>query len=120
MIADGMPPAFAAVDAARPGVDASTPLPPAFAGSCFHWAHGPAWSTDCFRSRAECESERKRMAMGHRDTSPCEAALRASCTLVGSEAGDGHERCFGTNGDCGRYRVMLARRGAQTTECVER
>ncbi len=103
-----------------PGAVATTPPPAAFAGSCFHWAHGTAFSTDCFRSRAECESERKQMAMGQRDTSPCEAASRASCTIVGGQAGEGRERCFGSNGDCGRFRVMLAGQGVQTTDCSKR
>jgi hypothetical protein len=115
--AGAMPPPFTAGDAARPDAVAPTPPAAAFAGYCFSWVHLAAFSTDCFRSRAECESQRKQMAMGARDTAPCQAASRASCTVVGDEA---HEHCFGSNGDCGRYRMMLARRGIQSTDCVER
>jgi hypothetical protein len=114
---DAMVPAFAGGDAAPPGPVATTPPAAAFAGSCFHWVHLSAFSTDCFRSRAECESERKQVAMGHRDASPCEAASRASCTVVGGEANEGHERCFGSKGDCGRFRAMLGRQGTQATDC---
>ncbi len=118
-IGDAMAPVFAAGDAARPDPVATTAPAATFAGSCFHWVHLSAFSTDCFRSRAECESERKQMTMGHRDTTPCEATSRASCTVVG-DADAGHERCFGGAGDCGRFRVMLARQGTQTTDCAER
>jgi hypothetical protein len=117
---DAMAPAFAAGDAARPDPVATTRPAAAFAGFCFQWIHLSAFSTDCFRSRAECESERKQMAMGHRDTSPCEATSRASCTVVVGEADESHERCFGSTGDCGRFRVMLGRQGTKTTDCAER
>jgi hypothetical protein len=110
---------------ASPSADASTPVAVInakipgkdFPVYCFAWVHLSDFSTDCFRRARECEQARRRKAMGHRLTSPCEKRLHAACTTV---VPDGDERCFETATNCVRYRNFLAARGMETTVCVYR
>jgi hypothetical protein len=91
------------------------PVQPASPGfSCFHWVHGPQFSTDCYESAAQCEQTRAEMS---RDSTPCEPAEHASCTRL---ARSGEQRCFGDPGACERYRSYIAGNGLDSSACIER
>jgi hypothetical protein len=83
---------------------------------CFAWIHGPSFSTDCYRTEAECQAERARMEGGARPTIPCKTMVHASCAVFP----DGQERCFGDAANCARYRAFVAKNGHPTGECATR
>ena len=121
-LADAAPPD----DAASP-TDAGTPAPketsadPAPTGEfpvyCFSWVHLRDFSTDCFRSRAQCDTAQRQFAVGNRDTRTCERRVHATCTRV---TRDGTERCFGDFDNCIRFRKHLAHLGTETSHCINR
>jgi hypothetical protein len=88
-------------------------LAPSQGYSCFHWVHGPDFSTDCYESAAKCEQVRAEMG---RDSIPCEPAEHVACTRL---ARSGEERCFGDLGACERYRAYIAGNGLDSGPCAE-
>lgn len=108
----------AVVVAPAPPIDAASALADTF--HCFAWIHGPQFSTDCYRSAALCETERKAMEAGARPTRPCEQVQRASCTMVGRRKMKKEERCFGDQNNCERYRAFVTGNGLDVTACSER
>ena len=87
---------------------------------CFSWIHGPDFSTDCYRTAAKCESERKAMEAGARPTRPCEKVAGASCTMVGRRKMKKEERCFGNPNNCERYRAFVTGNGLDVTACTNK
>jgi hypothetical protein len=95
-----------------PSAEPVKPAPSAPSGYfCFQWVHGPDFSTDCYESAVLCEQTRAEMG---RDSIPCEAAERVSCTTI---ARSGELRCFGDLGNCGRYRNYIAGNGLESSPC---
>jgi hypothetical protein len=87
---------------------------------CFSWIHGPEFSTDCYRDAAKCETERKAMEDGARQTRACQAVAGASCTSVGRRKMKKEERCFGNANNCERYRAFVTGNGLDVTACTNR
>jgi hypothetical protein len=87
---------------------------------CFAWIHGEEFSTDCYRTAAKCETERKAMEAGARPTRPCETIAGASCTMVGRRKMKKEERCFGDPNNCERYRAFVTGNGLDVTACTDR
>ena len=87
---------------------------------CFAWIHGAEFSTDCYRTAATCETERKAMEAGARPTRPCEKVTGASCTMVGRRKMKKEERCFGDPNNCGRYRAFVTGNGLDVTPCTDK
>jgi hypothetical protein len=106
-------------DASALGASAEAAAPgPPFRGYCFGWVHLGDFSTDCYRSRAECVADRRQMGIGgHVLTAPCQKTDHATCTTI---LGDGKERCFGNFNNCIRYRKYVAKMGVETSWCVDR
>jgi hypothetical protein len=103
----------------------TSPEPPAsrtapnvdFPVYCFSWVHGSKFSTDCYRTRAQCRAERIEWAISNHDTLECEKRDHAACTTV---IRDGAERCFGDSDNCTRYRIAMIRQHLETGNCVYR
>jgi hypothetical protein len=84
---------------------------------CFSWAHERDFSTDCYRTRAECAAAVISMKEGARLPTECESREHASCTTL---KGSKDERCFGDAANCGRYRAFVGRNHIETSGCVPR
>lgn len=87
---------------------------------CFGWVHGPEFSTDCYRTSAECERERLEMKQGSRDVMPgCSVTEGAWCTRVARKPNTStRERCFGGAENCRRYESFVQGNGHTTTGCT--
>ncbi len=112
--------ASSAVEAGPPATPTSAEPSAVTSGSgarvyCFNWVHQMSFSTDCYRSLAECKTERAHAVLGHRDSTPCEPNAHALCTTL---ARDGTERCFGALDSCIRYRRYVRGEGLETGDCV--
>ncbi|MBL8683800.1 MAG: hypothetical protein JNK05_31800 [Myxococcales bacterium] len=89
---------------------------------CFHWVHGQDFSTDCFRTVASCDRARVEMQRGHRDTTACAPVEHAYCTATSRPpaAASRSERCFGSAGNCERYRAYVRGNGLVADACRHR
>lgn len=111
--------------AAPPGPEAAPEPSTSAAGGatfhCFSWVHGMEFSTDCYRTAAECSRERQEMRKGARDTTECRTVQGGACTRVSRPPAPGdHERCFASAGNCERYRAYVQGNGLTVTPCVDR
>jgi hypothetical protein len=109
-----------AAPAAEPLVNPAVDSGPRATFHCFAWVHGPQFSTDCYRTAALCETERKSMEDGARPTRPCEKVTGASCTMVGRRKMKKQERCFGDPNNCERYRAFVTGNGLDVTACTNK
>lgn len=111
--------------AAAPGPGGSSSAGVAAGGRatfhCFSWVHGPEFSTDCYRTAAECDREQLSMKNGARDTTGCQPVQGAVCTRVSRPPDPAdHERCFSDAGRCAHYQAFVTGNGHAVTPCVAR